>query len=109
MIKAVFKKKRDNIVSFNIKGHANSVDDGYDLVCCAISAISITIANGITEVAKVDADINTEDGFLSLSLEDQDSEQIHKCQCLMETMLLGLKSVEKSYGEYIKILVEEVE
>ncbi|KAJ48702.1 hypothetical protein BD780_002837 [Clostridium tetanomorphum] len=109
MIKAVFKKREDNIVSFTIKGHANSVDEGYDMVCSAVSAISLAIANGITEIVKAKACIGTEDGFLSLSLEDENVETIHKCQILMQTMLLGLKSVEKSYGEYIKIKLEEVE
>lgn len=109
MIKALFEKKEGCIVSFNIKGHANSVSEGYDLVCSAVSAISITMANGITEVAKVNADIKTTDGFLSCNLKNLSSEQIHKCQILLETMIIGLKSVEKSYGEYIKVLVEEVE
>ncbi|GAA0718678.1 ribosomal-processing cysteine protease Prp [Clostridium malenominatum] len=109
MIKAVFEKRKGCIVSFDIKGHANSVSEGYDLVCAAVSAISITMANGITEVAKVNADIQTIDGFLSCNLKKLSSEQIHKCQLLLETMLIGLRSIEKSYGKYIKVLVEEVE
>ncbi|WP_027625002.1 ribosomal-processing cysteine protease Prp [Clostridium lundense] len=109
MINAVFKKRRDNLVSFNIKGHADSVDEGYDLVCSAVSAISLAIANGITEVVKAKAYVEAEDGFLNLSLEDESDEMIHKCGVLMDTMLLGLKNVELSYGEYIKVKVEEVE
>lgn len=109
MIKAVFEKKKGCIVSFDVKGHANSVDEGYDMICSAVSAISLAIANGITEVVKVNADITMKDGFLSLDLSNQSDEHIHNCQVLMETMMLGLKSVEKSYGEYIKVLVEEVE
>ncbi len=36
-----------------MSGHAGSTDQGYDMVCSAISAVSITIANGITEVLKI--------------------------------------------------------
>lgn len=109
MITAIFKKKCDDVISFNIKGHADSVKDGYDLVCCAVSSISITIANGITEIAKVNSSIHMDDGFLSLSLENNSLEHRKKCQMLMKTMVLGLKSIEKSHGEYINVIVEEVE
>ncbi|PRR77291.1 hypothetical protein CLLI_24620 [Clostridium liquoris] len=109
MIKVVFKKRHNDIVSFTIDGHADSVDEGYDLVCSAVSAISLTIANGITEVVKAKAYVEVKDGFLSLSLENESFEVIHKCRVLMETMLLGLKNVENSYGEYIKVKMEEVE
>ncbi|MBE6064651.1 ribosomal-processing cysteine protease Prp [Clostridium cochlearium] len=109
MIIAIFKKKCGNIISFNIKGHANSVEEGYDLVCCAVSAISITIANGITEIAKVNSSIHMEDGFLNLDLENNSLEHIKKCQMLMETMVLGLKSIERNYSEYINVKIEEVE
>lgn len=109
MITAIFKKKCGNIISFNIKGHADSVEDGYDLVCCAVSAISITIANGITEIAKVNSSIHMDDGFLSLSLESNSLEHINKCQMLMETMVLGLKSIERDNSKYINVIIEEVE
>ncbi len=91
-----------------MSGHAESTDQGYDMVCSAISAISITIANGITEILKVRPLIKEEDGFLSIDLRSCIKEDIHKCQLLMDTMLLGLKSIEFNYGEYIKLTIEEV-
>lgn len=108
MISIIFQRKDKKIVSFNISGHAESVDEGYDLVCCAVSAISITIANGITEILNIDAPTKVEDGFLSLCLEDVPKAKVEECQVLLETMLLGLKNVEYSYGDYINIIVEEV-
>lgn len=108
MINITFQKKDKKIVSFNISGHAESVDEGYDLVCCAVSAISITIANGITEILNIDAPTKVEDGFLSLNLKDVSKAKVEECQVLLETMVLGLKNVEDSYGDYINIIVEEV-
>lgn len=46
-----------------MSGHAGSTDQGYDMVCSAISAVSITIVNGITEVLKINPLIKEEDGF----------------------------------------------
>ncbi|EJE7233562.1 ribosomal-processing cysteine protease Prp [Clostridium sporogenes] len=108
MVNVVFKKENNDIVLVKMSGHAESTDQGYDMVCSAISAISITIANGITEVLKINPLIKKEDGFLSIDLRSCIKEDIHKCQVLMNTMLLGFKSIEFNYGEYIKLTMEEV-
>lgn len=108
MILARFKKKCGKIVSVRLSGHAESVDEGFDMVCSAVSAISLTIANGITEIIKVKPEIGLEDGFLSLNLDMLTNEDIDKCQILLETMLLGFKNIEINYGEYIKLVIEEV-
>jgi uncharacterized protein YsxB (DUF464 family) len=108
MIKALFKKVSGNLVSFNIEGHAEFDEYNRDIVCSAVSAISYTIVNGITEVVNVSAECHVKDGYANLSIEDQSEEDIEKCQVLMKTMLLGLISMEENYGDYIKVKVKEV-
>ncbi|MCM0648948.1 ribosomal-processing cysteine protease Prp [Clostridium swellfunianum] len=108
MISAIFKKDSDNIISVNLSGHAESVDEGYDMVCSAVSAVSLTIANGVTDVLGVKPAISLEDGFLSMDFRQLSLEDIDKCQTLLETMLIGMKSIEGNYGDYIKVELEEV-
>ncbi|OFI07215.1 hypothetical protein CLOACE_04060 [Clostridium acetireducens DSM 10703] len=108
MINVIFKKKSNKILSYKLEGHANFVDEGYDMVCSAVSGISLTIANGITEVLKIPCQLNVKDGFLNIDLSSCSSKDIDKAQVLMETILLGLKSVEANYGKYIKVKIEEV-
>jgi uncharacterized protein YsxB (DUF464 family) len=108
MIYAVFKRNSGRIVDVNISGHAESVDEGYDMVCSAVSAISLTIANGVTEVVKVSPYITVKDGFLNMNFEMLAENNIDECQVLLQTMLLGLKSVETNYGDYISVEIEEV-
>lgn len=108
MVNVIFNKRDRDLVSIRMVGHAESVDEGYDMVCCAISTISQTILIGILEVLKLKITYSLDDGFLNFSLEKLPDEDVAKCQVLMETMLLGLKSIEIGYGEYIKIEVEEV-
>jgi Predicted ribosomal protein len=108
MVNVIFNKKDRELVSIKMVGHAESVGEGYDLVCCAISTVSQTILIGILEVLKLKITYSLDDGLLNFSLENLPDEDIKKCQVLMETMLLGLKSIEIGYGEYIKIEVEEV-
>jgi uncharacterized protein len=108
MINAVFKRKSGMLSYIGLEGHANSVDEGYDMVCSAVSAVSITIANGITEVLGIKAGINVHDGFLDIDLESVSIDDRLKCQVLLETMLVGLKSMELSFSDYIKVMEEEV-
>jgi uncharacterized protein YsxB (DUF464 family) len=108
MVKVVFGRVSNKLVEFKAEGHAESVEEGYDLVCSGISASSIMIANGITDVLKIPAAISQEDGFLHINLRRLSPGEIEKCQVLMETILLGLKSMEYNYGKYIKVMVEEV-
>lgn len=108
MINARFKEKCGNIVSAKLSGHAGASDDGYDMICSAVSAISITIANGITEIIKVKPEIKLKDGFLSLDLSNLSKEDLKECQILLKTMLLGLKNIEINYSEYINVETEEV-
>ena len=108
MVIAVFKKNSNKIVSVNLSGHAESVDEGYDMVCSAVSSVSLTVANGITEVLHIKPDISLEDGFLSMDFNRLSLEDIDKCQILLETMLIGMKSIETNYGDYIRVELEEV-
>lgn len=108
MINIYFQKNSGKISGFNIEGHAGYGEEGEDIVCSAVSAISYTIVNGITEVLKIDVEHIIKDGFLQLNLKGNSLEEIEKCQILLETMMLGFKSMEISYGDYIKVQVEEV-
>ena len=108
MTTVIFKRSLGKLVSFKINGHSGFADSGEDIVCSAISAISLSTVIGITEVLKINAIYKMQDGFLSLSIEDMSKDIIEDCQVLLETMLLGLKRMEFSYDEYINVKIEEV-
>lgn len=110
MTSVKFYKKSDKFIGFKLYGHAapRELDLDVDLTCAAISAISQTTLIGVLEVLKIEATYKMEDGFLSLTLDNQSSEDVERCQVLLETMLLGLKSIEFTYSDYIKVELEEV-
>ncbi len=108
MISAKFMGSKNQIISFEISGHAGYDEEGYDIVCSAVSALSIGIGNGILEVLKFNADYLMEDGFLSMSLKNLSKEEINECQVLLKTLLLALKNIELSYKPYIEVIEEEV-
>ena len=108
MINVKFKKVSGNLVSFKVSGHACFDEYNRDIVCSGVSVLTYAIINGITDVIKVNADFELRGGFSTLSLQKQPLEDIEKCQVLMETMLLGIKSMEIQYGKYITLKMEEV-
>ena len=108
MIKVNFKRQANKLVSFTVSGHAGFDEYNRDIVCSAVSALTITVINGLTEILKVKAEIVVEEGFTELSLSRLSDTEIDKCQILMETLLLGLKSMEIQYGKYIMLKMEEV-
>ena len=108
MIKVNFKRSLGKLVSFKVNGHAFFDEFNRDIVCSAVSVLTYAIINGITDVVKVNADFEVREGFSKLNLEQLSLEEIEKCQVLMETMLLEIKSLEIEYGKYITLKTEEV-
>ena len=68
MIEACIRTKRDKIVSYEISGHAESGEYGHDVVCAAVSVLSITTANNIYEMAHIKPVTQTEDGYLYVEI-----------------------------------------
>ncbi len=110
MTKVKFFRKQGVFTGFLIEGHAMPVEaeSEVDLICNSISVISQTTLMGILEVLQIDAAYKIEDGYMNLTLDNKSSEEVEECQVLIKTMLVGLQSVEFSYGDYIKVEVEEV-
>lgn len=113
MTNVLFKKKNNKIISFTASGHTEYAEEGYDIICSAVSAMSYTTLNGITDVLHIeliqneDFFIEEETGYLSINLENRSIEDIDKCQILLETLFVGFKSM-KTYEKHIKVIIEEV-
>jgi len=108
MIRVIFSKTGSDLVSYRIEGHAGFDEYNKDIVCSAVSAVVQTTLIGIQEVLKMEPEYSLHEGFLDVSVKKLSKADIRSCQVLMETMYLGLVSMEQSYGKYIKVLIEEV-
>ena len=102
-------RDRSGLVGFEAKGHTGYADEGSDIVCSAVSALTQTAALGINEVLKIQTalDITEANMYLMLpaDISDQDCE---KAQIILKTMALGLRSIAATYGDYIKISARKV-
>jgi hypothetical protein len=104
MITIEIKRDRSyNIISFAGSGHAEYGEYGQDIVCAGISAIMQTAVLGLTDYLDFDINIDVKDGWLDCQL-TSDIAQDQQVKAILETMLVGLKSIQEEYSEYIKII-----
>ena len=106
MIHVNIKYQKNEIIAFEMSGHANSGPYGHDLVCAAASAVSFGAVNAMIDMCKIDLIIEKEQdgGYLFVKLPDTLSEQKRiKAQIILEAMVISLKTIERDYGEFITI------
>ena len=107
MIKAIvyYDETGKVIKGFRISGHAGYADSGKDIVCSAVSMLTINTCNSIESFTN-DKFVCQEDevnGSIELMMKDIGE----KSQLLLASFVLGLSSVKKAYGQkYIKITNE---
>ena len=104
----VVQTKDKQIRAFQVAGHAGYAESGQDIVCSAVSALTITTINSLEAFTNqsFEIDQDEEDGVITVNfLEDLN----HDAALLMNSLILGLKSIENEYnGEYIHVDFREV-
>lgn len=103
----IFRNKSGKIVKYKITGHTGYDSEGSDIVCAAISSIAETAALGIIKYLGIKAKYTINKGDFILQL-PKDAEDNDKKDTVIETMLLGLKEIEKQYSNYVNIVELEV-
>ncbi|MDR1012860.1 MAG: ribosomal-processing cysteine protease Prp [Lactobacillales bacterium] len=109
MINAIFKRMYDedmNILCCTIQGHALNGEYGNDVVCAGVSALAINAVNSLEFLAltKPIVKINDEVGYLYIEpVKGQTNEHDACAQILLESLYLGLMTIEEDYGKYIKV------
>ena len=77
-----------------VSGHAGYAPKGQDIVCAAVSSLTLTLILGLTQVAGVELKSMEESGYISI--EWQHMNEIGKA--LIGTWFLGISSVAESYN-----------
>ena len=99
-------KRAGQYAGFTIEGHAGYADEGQDIVCAAVSVLSLNTLNSIEAFTEDQFSGEEKDGFLSCSFPEALSE---KAVLLLDSMVLGLTDIQRNYGtSYIRIVFKEV-
>ena len=112
MIKVtVYKDSNDHYKGFRCIGYAEYAEPGEDIVCSAVSVLVINTINAIDEFTSVPYTVDTDEdsGFIDLCLsEDSNDDIYHDAALLLDTMVMGLQSIEETHSEFIHLEIEEV-
>ncbi|ETA74981.1 ribosomal-processing cysteine protease Prp [Ligilactobacillus equi] len=102
MIKAHMTYGTGNrITGFELTGHAGYGIEGEDIVCAAVSVLTISTVNSLEQLAKVELDIDErplEGGYLRVELKTDNDE----AQLLLASLRLGLADIAQQYRKYIR-------
>ena len=78
-------------------------------MCSAVSALTIALATGITEIAEIPADVS-DDGktFRCRIREGLDAAKMHDAEILFGTFACAVGAIREEYPDYLKIYDTEV-
>lgn len=99
------------LVGYHAQGHANFAPEGeYDLVCSAVSALTQTALLGLQERLQLPLAVSVEEetGIHCVLGRECTDRQVEQASIVLDTLLLGLQSIESGYGEYLKVTEREV-
>ncbi len=106
MITVKVTKKNGNYVSFITSGHAGYAEEGYDIFCAAVSALTINTVNSLERFTEERFEAEEKGGFLSIQFH---GENTYEGRLLMDSLMLGLTEIEHSYRrQYLQVKVREV-
>ena len=91
-----------HLLKLELSGHANYAKYGEDIICSAVSALSINLVNSVENFTKdkFSCQIKEDTGDLKLSINNPSKESI----LLFKSCVLGLENISKEYGKkYIDI------
>ena len=103
MTKATFYFDGNVPYGFLISGHSGFAESGEDIVCSSVSSVAYMVANTITEILKVNAEIEVNDGMMKLIV---NKEQRHITKDILLGLKLHLEGLEEQYPEFIETLTE---
>ena len=104
----IFRNFENECVGFEVFDHAEYADEGSDIVCAAISILTINTMNAIEQFTDVDFTQEVDEEACSIRfIVDRSTKET---ALLLETMVLGLQTLEddNNYTEYIDLIFEEV-
>ena len=103
MINVVLRSRQDSYKIIEISGHSteNADDMQGKLVCSAVSSAAIMAANTITEIIGDKADIQVDDGYLSLQVKETENNK-----SVISGLIFHLDQLSCEYPDRIKITME---
>ena len=115
MTKIEFYKYKGNYFGFRESGHAEYEDEGKDIICSALSAMTMLIINTIETCfdSRVLYDIDRETADIIVMAKDalskycDDEKKQYAIQNIFKGYYIQLKDMEEEYSDYISVTETE--
>ena len=98
MIKAIYEAKDNRYLSLEVSGHAEYDESGKDLICASVSSIVFGFMNAIDALNE-----NVEIKQLTNKITIKNHSDSNIIQDYFELVMMQLKTIEESYGDFIKV------
>ncbi len=108
MIIVTVFKQNGIITGFETNGHAGYAKAGKDIICSAVSALTINAINSVESLTKqrFECELTESDGYIHYSLYEPYDDN---AQLLLKSLILGLEGIIKDYGKkYVDLRIKEV-
>lgn len=93
----------DELCEITVEGHALFAEYGKDIVCAAVSAVTINIINAVDAILGVSLDTEQSDGLIVCRVPELEDSVRSRVQLLLETLVYSLTSIAEAYPEHVKI------
>ena len=101
----ITRDKSMDIIGFKVSGHALFAEAGNDIICSAVSMLTINTVNAIEQFLPDEPmviNIDRKKCFIEARLTEKPSD---RSEILLRTFHLGMVSIEEQYGrKYVKVL-----
>jgi hypothetical protein len=108
MIKATFyRDSKKNYMGFTVSGHAGYAESGKDIICAAVSALTINTVNSVEKFTDNRYSVvQDEAGSIKFKFDEKSDEN---GQLLLSSLSLGLTELAKEYGDrHLQVYFKEV-
>ena len=102
MITAKFKYTGDDIVAYEISGHALADVYGHDLVCAGVSAVVFGLTNALIGLGLDEECVKLSDGYLRVDTTGADEDM----NAVIYGLIIALETIERENDEYLSVIME---
>ena len=98
----ICKDKQGRITGYKVSGHAGFAEEGMDIICSAVSALTQAPLLSLERHLKLKPSysVNQEDGILEVAL---NSAPTDLTQAIFQTMVYGVESIARQCPQYVRI------
>ena len=97
-----YRDSNDKLTGFECKGHAGYAEAGEDIVCAAISILTINFVNSVELLTDSFPEVveDSDKGYLMVTIKEYDKDDV---QLLFNSLSLGLDNIREEYPKFFDL------